>query len=65
MTTLTFAMSRALGRNVRPGDEIVVTRLDHDANVAPWLSVAEDRDATVRWLDLAGRMAPARPRRSR
>jgi cysteine desulfurase family protein (TIGR01976 family) len=44
-------MSRALGRELRPGDEIVVTRLDHDANVAPWLAVAEDRGATVRWLE--------------
>lgn len=52
MTTLTFAVSRALGRDLRPGDEIVVTRLDHDANVAPWLAVAEDRGATVRWLEL-------------
>lgn len=52
MTTLTFAMSRALGRELRPGDEIVVTRLDHDANVAPWLAVAEDRGARVRWLEL-------------
>jgi cysteine desulfurase family protein (TIGR01976 family) len=53
MTTITFSISRALGRDLRPGDELVVTRLDHDANVAPWLAVAEDRGATVRWLDLA------------
>src|SRR5918994_320438 len=53
MTTITFAISRALGRDVGPGDEIVVTRLDHDANVAPWLAVAEDRGAIVRWLELA------------
>jgi len=53
MTTLTFAVSRALGRDLQPGDEVVVTRLDHDANVAPWLAVAEDRGATVRWLELA------------
>ncbi len=52
MTTLTFAMSRALGRRLGPGDEIVVTRLDHDANIAPWLQVAEDRGATIRWVDL-------------
>ncbi len=51
MTTLTFAVSRAIGRELSPGDEIVVTRLDHDANVAPWLAVAEDRGATVRWVD--------------
>jgi len=53
MTTLTFAMSRAIGRDLRAGDEVVVTRLDHDANVAPWLAVAEDRGVTVRWLELA------------
>ncbi len=53
MTTLTFAMSRALGRDIGPGDEIVVTRLDHDANVAPWLAMADDRGASVRWLELA------------
>jgi len=53
MTTLTFAISRAIGRDLGVGDEIVVTRLDHDANVAPWLAVAEDRGATVRWLELA------------
>ena len=53
MTTLTFAVSRALGRDIEPGDEVVVTRLDHDANVAPWLMMAEDRGATVRWIELA------------
>jgi cysteine desulfurase family protein (TIGR01976 family) len=53
MTTLTFAMSRALGRDISAGDEIVVTRLDHDANVAPWLAMAEERGAVVRWLELA------------
>jgi cysteine desulfurase family protein (TIGR01976 family) len=52
MTTLTFSLSRAIGRELGPGDEIVVTRLDHDANVAPWLAVAEDRGSTVRWLDI-------------
>lgn len=53
MTTLTFAVSRAIGRDLQPGDEIVVTRLDHDANVAPWLAIAEDRGAHVRWIELA------------
>lgn len=53
MTTLTLGISRAVGRDLRAGDEVVVTRLDHDANVAPWLAVAEDRRATVRWLELA------------
>lgn len=51
MTSLTFAVSRALARDWREGDELVVTRLDHDANVAPWLQVAKDRGMTVRWLD--------------
>ena len=51
MTSLTFAASRALAREWATGDELVVTRLDHDANVAPWLQVAEDRGMTVRWLD--------------
>lgn len=51
MTTLTFALARALGRRLGPGDELVVTRLDHDANIAPWLTVAEDRGCTVRWID--------------
>ncbi|MHB8797001.1 MAG: cysteine desulfurase-like protein [Thermoanaerobaculia bacterium] len=51
MTTLTFAMARSLSRDWKPGDEVVLTRLDHDANVSPWLLAAEDRGATVRWLD--------------
>ena len=51
MTSLTFHMSRSLGRRLQPGDEIVVTRLDHDANVAPWLLVAQDRGCTVRWVN--------------
>ena len=52
MTTLTFAVSRAIGRTLRPGDEIVVTRLDHDANVAPWLALEEERGVTVRWVGI-------------
>ena len=52
MTTLNFALSRALGRELRAGDEIVVTRLDHDGNVAPWLELARDRDLVVRFADL-------------
>jgi cysteine desulfurase family protein (TIGR01976 family) len=50
MTTLTFAVSRALGRGFEPGDEIIVTRMDHDANVAPWLHLADDLGLVVRWL---------------
>ena len=42
MTTLTLGISRALAREIGPGDEIVVTRMDHDANISPWLLVAED-----------------------
>jgi cysteine desulfurase family protein (TIGR01976 family) len=52
MTTLTLSVSRALARTWKPGDEVVVTRLDHDANVAPWLLAARDSGATVRWLDI-------------
>jgi cysteine desulfurase family protein (TIGR01976 family) len=57
MTTLTYAMSRAIGRAISagelgPGNEILITRLDHDANVSPWLQMAEDRGITVRWAEL-------------
>jgi cysteine desulfurase family protein (TIGR01976 family) len=57
MTSLTFAISRAIGRDLQPGDEIVVTRLDHDANVSPWLAMAEDlnrqaRGVTVRIAEI-------------
>lgn len=51
MTTLTLHVSRSLARTLKPGDEIIVTRMDHDANIAPWLLVAEDTGATIRWLD--------------
>jgi cysteine desulfurase family protein (TIGR01976 family) len=51
MTTLNFALTRALGRGLQPGDEIVVTRLDHDGNVAPWLELAHDLDLVVRRAD--------------
>ncbi len=50
MTSLNLALSRALAATWGPGDEIVVTRLDHDANVAPWLRAAADRGATVKWV---------------
>jgi cysteine desulfurase family protein (TIGR01976 family) len=52
MTTLTFMLSRAIGRLLGPGDDVVVTRLDHDANVTPWVLMAEDAGATVRWVDI-------------
>jgi cysteine desulfurase family protein (TIGR01976 family) len=51
MTTLTFAMSRAIARELQPGDEIVVTRLDHDANVMPW-SVLAEQGVTIRVVDI-------------
>ncbi len=51
MTTLTFAISRAIGRELRPGDEIVLTRLDHDANVAPWKAL-EEQGAVIRMVDV-------------
>jgi len=52
MTSLTFAMSRSLARRWQPGDEIVVTRLDHDANVTPWVMAAEDAGAAVQYVDI-------------
>jgi cysteine desulfurase family protein (TIGR01976 family) len=51
-TTLLLHLSRSFGRTLRPGDEIVVTKLDHDANVRPWVLAAEDAGATVRWVDI-------------
>jgi cysteine desulfurase family protein (TIGR01976 family) len=51
MTTLAFQLSRALGRTLAPDDEIIVTRLDHDANIAPWLALQE-RGVAVKWVDI-------------
>jgi cysteine desulfurase family protein (TIGR01976 family) len=51
MTSLVLSLSRALSRQWQPGDEIVVTRLDHDANISPWMRAAADRDVAIRWLD--------------
>lgn len=50
MTTLTYHMSRTLGRDWQPGDEIIVTRMDHEGNVSPWLQLAEDRGLKVHFL---------------
>lgn len=50
MTTLTFAMSRSIGRELKPGDEIVLTALDHDANFAPWKAL-EEQGAVIRVAD--------------
>ena len=54
MTTLNFALSRACARGWRAGDEVVVTQLDHDANVSPWLELAHDLDLTVRFAEITG-----------
>jgi cysteine desulfurase family protein (TIGR01976 family) len=52
MTTITYALSRAIGAGFQPGEAIVVSRLDHDANVAPWLAVARERELEVRWVGI-------------
>jgi cysteine desulfurase family protein (TIGR01976 family) len=52
MTTLNFALTRALGRTLDAGDKILVTRLDHDGNVAPWLELARDRDLRVELVEI-------------
>jgi cysteine desulfurase family protein (TIGR01976 family) len=51
MTSLTFNISRSLARTWSPGDTIVVTRLDHDANATPWVMAAQDRGCNVEWVD--------------
>ena len=53
MTTLTLHLSRSIGNTLKAGDEIVVTRMDHDANISPWLLMAKDHGVTVRWLDFS------------
>ncbi|TJW17773.1 MAG: cysteine desulfurase-like protein [Mesorhizobium sp.] len=50
MTTLTYHMSRTLGRTMKPGDEVILTRMDHEGNVSPWLQLAEDLGLVARWL---------------
>lgn len=50
MTTITLHLSRSIGRLLRPGDEIVVSRMDHDANVWPWVLLARDLELEIRWL---------------
>jgi cysteine desulfurase family protein (TIGR01976 family) len=52
MTTLTLALSRALGRTWKAGDEIILSRLDHDANVTPWALAARDAGATVKYIEV-------------
>jgi cysteine desulfurase family protein (TIGR01976 family) len=51
MTTLTFHMSRCMGRKFKRGDEIVLSRMDHDANISPWLLLADDLELVVRWME--------------
>jgi selenocysteine lyase/cysteine desulfurase len=51
-TNLNFNLTRTVGRELRPDDEIVVTRLDHDANIAPWLELARDQGVVVRFADI-------------
>ncbi len=50
MTTLTLHLSRSIGRRLRPGDEIIVTRMEHEGNISPWLLLAEDLGIAVKWL---------------
>ena len=52
MTTLTYRLAEALSRRWEPGDEVVVSRLDHDANIRPWVQAAARRGATVRWAEV-------------
>ena len=69
MTTLTYAVSRAMGRDLKPGDEILLTHLDHDANISPWLALEErgakiqraeihESDCTLDMEDLARKITP-------
>ncbi len=52
MTTLTLHISRSLARILQPGDNLLVTRLDHDANISPWMLIAEDRGCNLLWVDI-------------
>jgi len=52
MTTLTLHMSRTLARNLQVGDNLLVTRMDHDANIAPWMLIAEDKGCNLLWVDI-------------
>ncbi|MED5316078.1 MAG: cysteine desulfurase-like protein [Pseudomonadota bacterium] len=51
MTTLTYQLSRSLGHQFQPGDEIIISRMEHEGNVSPWLQMAEDNDLVVKWLE--------------
>ena len=52
MTTLTLHISRSLARNLQAGDNILVTRMDHDANISPWMLIAEDKGCNLLWVDI-------------
>lgn len=52
MTTLTLHISRSLARDLQPGDNLLVTRLDHDANISPWMLIAEDKGCNLLWVDI-------------
>jgi len=51
MTSLTFHLSRSICRDFQPGDEIVLTRMEHEGNVGPWLEIAKDKGLTIRWAE--------------
>ena len=51
MTTLTYQLSRSLAHQFSPGDEIIISRMEHEGNVSPWLQMAEDNDLVVKWLE--------------
>ncbi len=51
MTTLTFAVSRSLAHWFKPGDEIILTRMDHDANVSPWMQMAQEKGLKIKWVN--------------
>ena len=57
MTSMNFLLTRAFARTLRPGDEVLVTRLDHDANVAPWLEIQHDIGIVVRFVDVTDDLA--------
>ncbi|MET8473703.1 cysteine desulfurase-like protein [Streptomyces sp. NPDC006422] len=60
-TQLVYDLSRTLAKTWRPGDEVVVTRLDHDSNIRPWIQAAEAAGATVRWADFDPETGELRP----
>lgn len=51
MTSLTFHLSRSICHDFRPGDEIIITRMEHEGNVGPWLEIAKDKGLVIRWVD--------------